>query len=209
MQSARAIGSTRTTRSRRWRLLIPGMLAVVGLVVGVGVAAGAIPGSDGVVHGCYNTGSNPSGQLRVIDPAAGAKCSKNEKPLDFNQEGPKGDQGIQGVPGASGTSTVYTASGGTDVHPISVSVPAGSYLVVGSAVIFNEDASNPQTAACILQEDTIVANVTLASFSFATVPIMGTVVLASAGTISIDCSGVIGTANMFLSATKVTSIVAQ
>jgi hypothetical protein len=47
-------------------------------------------------------------------------------------------------------------------------------------------------------------------YSHAVVPIMGTVVLPSSGTISIDCGGHnIGTGSMFLSATKVTSIVAQ
>jgi hypothetical protein len=234
-----AIRSTGTTRSRRRRFLIPGVLAVA-LVVGVGIATGAIPGSDGVIHGCYNTGSNPSGQLRVIDAAAGAKCAKNEKVLDFNQQGPKGDkgdkgdqgiqgeqgdqgiqgiqgeqgdQGIQGIPGASGASTVYTKSGAG--HPISVSVPAGSYLVVGYANVYNADFEGTQNAVCSLQ-GTVVAHVgTMADagtnpYSEAVVPIMGTVVLPSAGTISIDCGGYnIETDGMFLSATKVTSIVAQ
>jgi hypothetical protein len=73
--------------------------------------APSIPGPDGVIHSCYNAGGNPSGSLRVIDPATGALCSKNEKSLDFNQtgpqgpqgiQGPQGDQGIQGIPGVDG-----------------------------------------------------------------------------------------------------------
>ena len=55
------------TRGRRRLLLL--VVAIVALV-GAGVAYGTIPGSDGVIHSCYNSaGSNPSGLLRVIDTA--------------------------------------------------------------------------------------------------------------------------------------------
>ena len=67
--------------------------ATLTALVVAGVAYATIPGSDGVVHSCYNAGTSPAGALRVIDPSAGAKCSKNEKALDFNQQGPKGDKG--------------------------------------------------------------------------------------------------------------------
>jgi hypothetical protein len=67
------------------------------VVAASGAAYAAIPSADGVIHGCYNASSNPSGQLRVIDAEAGAKCGKNEKVLDFNQRGPKGDTGPQGT----------------------------------------------------------------------------------------------------------------
>jgi hypothetical protein len=74
------------------------VVALVMTAVAAGAAYAAIPGSDGVIHSCYNASSNPSGQLRVIDAATGAKCAKNEKPLDFNQQGPKGDKGDKGDP---------------------------------------------------------------------------------------------------------------
>jgi hypothetical protein len=67
--------------------------------------APSIPGPDGVIHSCYNATGNPVGSLRVIDPATGASCSKNERSLNFNQTGPQGPQGIrglQGVPGSDG-----------------------------------------------------------------------------------------------------------
>jgi hypothetical protein len=73
-------------------------VALAMTMAAVGVAYAAIPGADGVIHSCYNASSNPSGQLRVIDAAAGAKCAKNEKALDFNQRGPKGDKGDKGDP---------------------------------------------------------------------------------------------------------------
>jgi hypothetical protein len=84
---------------RRTGILALGLLAVLA-VVGVGYAA--IPSGDGVIHSCYNASSNPSGQLRVIDTEAGAKCAKNEKALNFNQTGPQGPQGIQGIQGPQG-----------------------------------------------------------------------------------------------------------
>jgi hypothetical protein len=74
----------------------------VALLATVGVGYAAIPSSDGVIHACYNAGSNPSGQLRVIDAEAGAKCGKNEKPLDFNQTGSQGPEGPAGPTGPQG-----------------------------------------------------------------------------------------------------------
>ena len=35
-------------------------LALAGVFTVVAVGYGAIPGSDGVIHGCYNAASNPS-----------------------------------------------------------------------------------------------------------------------------------------------------
>jgi hypothetical protein len=67
--------------------------ALLAVLVVAGVAYAAIPGSDGIIHSCYNAGTSPSGQLRVIDPSTGGKCAKNEKALDFSQQGPKGDKG--------------------------------------------------------------------------------------------------------------------
>jgi hypothetical protein len=77
-------------------------VAVVGVLASVGVGYAAVPSADGVIHGCFNTSGNPSGVLRVIDVEAGAKCGKNEKPLNFNQTGPKGDKGDAGIDGTDG-----------------------------------------------------------------------------------------------------------
>jgi len=216
---------------------------VVGCVIAVtafgSVAWAAIPGSDGVIHSCYNTAANPSGQLRLIDPGAGSKCAKNEKSLDFNQVGPKGDTGptgatgpqgasgaagatgptgatgatgLQGLPGTSGTSTVYQNSSGvgSPPAPLSVSVPAGSYLVTATADVFNEDFEDPQGAICSLQGN-VIASILLGPGgewgSTATLPLAGTVVLNNPGTISMNCGGfAIATDSMRLFATKVSSV---
>jgi hypothetical protein len=82
-----------------------GAIATVVLVVllaSVGVGYAAIPSPNGVIHACYNASSNPAGALRVIDAEAGAKCSKNEKSLIFNQTGPQGPAGPAGSQGPAG-----------------------------------------------------------------------------------------------------------
>jgi hypothetical protein len=73
-----------------------------------------------VIHGCYNASSNPSGSLRVIDTEAGAKCSKNEKLLDWNRQGLKGDKGDLGPTGPTGSQGVLGPTG-----------PSGSGGVLG------------------------------------------------------------------------------
>src|SRR3712207_6304236 len=68
------------------RALVLAALALA--ATGAAVAGGAIPGGDGVIHGCHN----PSGGLRVIDKEAtpAQACSKSEKALSWNKEGPQG-----------------------------------------------------------------------------------------------------------------------
>ena len=88
--------------TRRGSVTAVALLAALVVAGVVGVAYATIPGSDGVIHGCYNGGTSPSGQLRVIDPAAGGKCAKNEKALDFNQQGPKGDSCLSSEPACRG-----------------------------------------------------------------------------------------------------------
>jgi hypothetical protein len=77
-------------------------VALVALLASVGVVYAAIPGAGGVISACYNTNSNPSGMLRVIDVEAGMKCSKNERLLTFNQTGPQGPIGPAGPVGPIG-----------------------------------------------------------------------------------------------------------
>jgi hypothetical protein len=141
-----------STPSRRGRF-VPTALVVAVVVAGAaGVAYATIPGSDGVVHGCYNGGTSPSGQLRVIDPSAGGKCAKNEKALDFNQQGPKGDsclssdplcRGPQGLPGEVGPTGPPGAAGSTTMW--AVLDGDRMELVRGShAVSFKRSGSTPR-----------------------------------------------------------------
>jgi hypothetical protein len=76
------------------------LLTATALLAGAaGVALATIPGSNGVINGCYE---KRTGLLRVIDTEAGKTCTQYETPIRWNQEGPKGETGAQGPPGAKG-----------------------------------------------------------------------------------------------------------
>lgn len=79
----------------------PGMaLVVVAALAASGAAWAAVPGSDGLINGCYQ---KQNGQLRVVE-AAGS-CRPSETAIQWNQtgpEGPQGDQGVAGEPGPEG-----------------------------------------------------------------------------------------------------------
>jgi hypothetical protein len=90
------------------------LLGLVVLVVGSSVAMATIPGSGGVISGCYG---KRSGQLRVID-ASSASCRGGEAALTWNQagaQGPKGDTGAQGPQGPKGDAGAAGPKG--DVGP--------------------------------------------------------------------------------------------
>jgi hypothetical protein len=96
---------------RSGRIARPGGLIAAGLVAGgVGLAVAAIPGSDGTIHGCYNT---TSGTLRVVDREAGAACSSSERLISWNQRGPTGPKGATGSRGPTGPAGATGAPGPT------------------------------------------------------------------------------------------------
>jgi type VI secretion system secreted protein Hcp len=91
------------------------LLLVVGAAAGAGAAAiAAVPGSDGVIHACYEVNQNNGApletapNLRIIDPSAGQTCNPvgaaraPEQALSWNVSGPPGPQGPAGSPGAQG-----------------------------------------------------------------------------------------------------------
>lgn len=87
------------------------VLAGAALATTAGVAFATIPGSDGVINGCYE---KRTGILRVIDTEAGKRCLSFETAISWNQggtagpqgpmgdKGPTGDKGPQGEPGVAG-----------------------------------------------------------------------------------------------------------
>jgi hypothetical protein len=76
---------------------------VAGVALALALAAGAayatIPGSGGVINGCFE---KRTGILRVIDVDAGKSCLRIEAPIRWNERGEKGDQGDPGLPGPPG-----------------------------------------------------------------------------------------------------------
>jgi hypothetical protein len=108
---------------KRMVMLAAAVFAVVG-----GVAWAGIPGGDGVIHGCYDSGGN----LKVVDGASA--CPRGYTPLTWNQTGPqgiqgiKGDQGIQGPKGDPGASGAQGPKGDTGAQGATGPVgPAGTY----------------------------------------------------------------------------------
>ena len=83
-------------RRRGMRMLFAGTAILAGAT---GVALATIPGSDGIINGCYE---KRTGILRVIDPEAGKKCLSLETPISWNQKGLKGDPGAPGARGERG-----------------------------------------------------------------------------------------------------------
>jgi Collagen triple helix repeat (20 copies) len=109
---------------QRLRTLIP-VTATAGLVVGVGIAMGAIPDSGGVIHGCYK---RTEGQLRVIDPGQGGSCRRSETALTWSQQGPQGVPGPQGAAGPQGPTGDTGPQG-----PVGLTGPAGAVGPAGPA----------------------------------------------------------------------------
>jgi hypothetical protein len=113
-----------TIRLTRKHWMASGIVVLVAIIVGVGVAAAAIPDSStGIITACYQ---KQRGMLRVIDAQAGQRCRKSERQLSWSQKGPQGPvgppgpagppgpQGPQGEPGISGREVVsasFTAEG--------------------------------------------------------------------------------------------------
>jgi hypothetical protein len=152
-------------------------LAPLVALAAVGVSVAAIPSSDGAIHACYSTFGGYSGQLRVIDTQAGAKCLRQEKALDWNQRGPQGATGApgakgdpgpqgatgpQGLPGEAGTSKAYARTDFTshtlpanNAGPVVVAskdLPAGSYVVNAKLTAENRDSTQGVTLDCVLRE---------------------------------------------------------
>jgi len=183
------------------------VLATLALLAALGGAAwAAIPGPAGIIHGCYN---KHSGQLRVINTAVGARCRRREGALNWSETGPPGPRGgggpagktgktgatgktgLTGQTGAQGPSNAYTASqtgvlalaaGAKEV--LSLSLPAGKYVVTASVDLANEDSKgsgNTEKATCVLAD---IPKLTAQVSATATVPFIET--LGTAETVPLD-----------------------
>jgi len=130
---ARAVQRVRNSK-RALQLTLPTAAA---LGAGAALAAGAIPGSDGTITGCYANEKGPKGEsinilvndvpeapgtLRVVDPSLPApppgsgpnvarECQPGEATIRWNQGGPSGPQGPAGPAGPAGPQGVIGESG--------------------------------------------------------------------------------------------------
>ncbi len=134
-------------------------LALTGALAALALASigwAAIPDAGGVIHGCYNKGD---GHLRVYDDSASSPklCTSKEAPLDWNQQGPKGEPGFAKAywnPSNLMSMVSDTAWPGSLVS--SMGVPAGSYVFTANLVGKPFGANSPQhNIACrIVTHDT-------------------------------------------------------
>jgi hypothetical protein len=114
--------------SGRVRLAVLGVV-VLGLTAG-GIAYASIPGSNGVIHGCYQ---KLNGQLRVIDPGTGGTCTVSENPLDWNQF-----SGYEVVNTAFEETAITSASA---IFEESVACPTGKVALSGGVLATVFDAA--------------------------------------------------------------------
>src|SRR5207302_3617488 len=101
------------------RMGVIGAMTAAALLIG-GIAFASIPGSDGVIHGCFKTANPGKGALIAIDSAA--TCPSGFTALNWNQTGPTGPQGPQGPAGPPGPVNVTVVN-----SPANATIPAGSY----------------------------------------------------------------------------------
>lgn len=117
-------------------------IAAVGAAsaVVVGLATGAIPGSGGVIDGCY---LKAGGVLRVIDADRGQKCTRLETPLTWSQQGAQGPQGPQGLQGPQGSAGTFSGTFESPSKQYSLSItdsgielagPSGSVEIDGAGI---------------------------------------------------------------------------
>jgi hypothetical protein len=92
-------GAPTTSRRRRHLRHAAAAVATIVMVGGAGIAYATIPGSNGVIHGCYDT---RSGELRVVDSAE-SSCRRGERSIRWNETGPRGPAGAAGVAGPAGS----------------------------------------------------------------------------------------------------------
>jgi hypothetical protein len=174
------------------------------------VAWAAIPGPEAIIHGCYR---KRGGALRVINTADHAKCGHKEAELNWEEIGPRGPRGATGSRGATGPagatgprgpSNAYATSqsasltlSGSAGEILSLTVPAGDYVLDASVKIANEDATGEATeeATCVLkgvpspppEASATVPYVSGSTPASETVPLDGAVSLSAPATLELSC----------------------
>lgn len=196
-------------RIRRAVLTSSGVAAVI---AGTSGAVLASVTDSGVVNACVSPGT---GAVFIPD---GSTCPGNSAPLTWNQRGPEGPPGAQGPvgetgpagpagatgpagavgpAGPSGISVAYVGIGDElrtflDAHNRSlarVPVPAGKYVVSGSALLRNFSADKTYTVFCYMSGGDTVP-VTIAPKHNVTIALgPAAVPMTDAGQLQVFCSG--------------------
>jgi hypothetical protein len=194
-------------------------LVLAGIVV---LAAGSIPDSQGVFHGCYK---QATGALRVVVDAS--QCLPTETAIQWNQQGQQGPPGAQGPQGPAGPAGPAGPSDafatyrevGDSRGPITLDVngavvaqlnlPAGSYVAWASLYATNQSAS-AGILACILlinNERNAQAITTLAPGQAANQALTVADTLSAPASVKLFCNdNVLGTATLSVQTFNLTAI---
>jgi hypothetical protein len=171
------VTSVRSPLRRFARLLLVVGLLATGVGIGVGVTAFAIPADTtvracvanntgavrivGASAACYSNEhlvtwsiTGPPGPIGPQGPTGPQGATGSQGPTGAaGSPGPAGPQGLIGPIGPSGVSNAFVADGvGVSVDNPGVAVaskvvPAGNYVMFGSAIVFNQDG-DLQLAQC-------------------------------------------------------------
>lgn len=146
-----------------------------------------------------------------------SKCKKHDNKLSWNQKGPQGPtgatgaqgirgiQGIQGIQGPQGPSNGFAHAGstvavGTSTTTVnSLTLPAGSYMLIGRALEYDNGASGTNLICDLLNPSSSSLDrgqtlLTVGQFINATM--VAPITLASGATVTIGCSSA-STAEVF------------
>jgi hypothetical protein len=154
---------------------------------GAGIAWGAIPGTDGVIHACYKDGL---GDLRVV--SSPASCRRHETAIDLG--GPTHGYAI-----ANPGDVVFSSS--TSVSILKLGLPAGTFLVHAKTNLINQPGSDAVFVPCDLKlegtsamvdQDRVVLEAPVATTEAyeANVPLQAAITLTSPGVIDLECAAI-------------------
>ena len=152
------------SRSKKLAVVVVG--AVAALAIG-SFAVAAVPDA-GVVHACYK---KDTGALRVYDNATNQPkaCTDKEAPLEWSQQGPKGDPGVSDgyITRPSPVVAAYQTTAA------SLFLPPGSYVISAKLEAYSPAFANVAFncvlgAGTNLQNNDVGAGVTAPSACLAT-----------------------------------------
>jgi hypothetical protein len=178
--------------------------ALVIALGGSSYAAAALISGQNIQDGTVTTADVKNHNLKLKDFSSSARSGLTGAPGATGATGPQGAQGvpgaqgIQGVQGPAGPSNGFsvfndnaTALTGTYKTVLSLSVPAGSYVVSSKAIAYGN--TNGEYAECTLGgggslDFSVATPTTSATFGYSMISLQDVVSTASATTLTLACA---------------------
>lgn len=171
------------------------ILVTCGVVAGGMTASATSPSKirdskTGKITACV---AKKGGAVRFINAQKGAKCKSGEKKVVFNQKGPAGAQGERGPNGAyvahrDDVKTLNQMQVGPNTV-VSVSLPAGSFVVTANTSVKATTANTTVTCSLIAGSGTLTATPAATSVynMVQAVGLTGTYTNSAAGVVGFLC----------------------